>query len=270
MIHLQYREDRPIRMGFHAHAEYEVYYFHGGKCNYLIGDKLWALRPGDMLLMHGMTPHCPNPDYSEPYVRSILHFDPSYIRGVWPSSSLLLEPFAELKTHRLHLTGRDREHVESELAAMHALQQAGTALAKDRFLLKVIGLLHDIYEWCRDPIRLAAEIPNDKQKHAQAVISYIEEHYDKDIRLDDLERALHLNKHYLARLFKEVTGMTIFKYLYHRRINQARVWMALERDMSVTEVCYRTGFKHVAHFSRVFKQLVGCAPDRYRKDIANR
>ncbi|WP_240420804.1 helix-turn-helix domain-containing protein [Paenibacillus periandrae] len=51
----------------------------------------------------------------------------------------------------------------------------------------------------------------------------------------------------------------------HVRINQARIEFVLDPNVSVTDVCFRVGFKHLAHFSRVFKELVGVTPVQYKK-----
>ena len=59
----------------HSQSEYEIFYFHGGKCNYLIGNKLYALQPGDLIIMDGMTLHCANVDKRYAYSRTVLHFE---------------------------------------------------------------------------------------------------------------------------------------------------------------------------------------------------
>jgi YesN/AraC family two-component response regulator len=101
----------------------------------------------------------------------------------------------------------------------------------------------------------------------QSIITFIEANYQRDIHLDEMERGLYLSKYYLVKIFKEVTGLTIFTYLYQRRINQAKVLILLEQELSLTDICYLVGFKHPAHFSRIFKQLIGHTPEKYRRSI---
>lgn len=73
-IHMGYRLNHPIHFVFHSHDQYEIYYFHEGKCNYLIGDRIYVLEPGDLILMDGMTLHCPKIEKGAKYVRSFIHF----------------------------------------------------------------------------------------------------------------------------------------------------------------------------------------------------
>lgn len=44
---LTYYNEQPLSGGqFHSHAFYEIYYFHEGRCTYLIGDSVFTLKPG--------------------------------------------------------------------------------------------------------------------------------------------------------------------------------------------------------------------------------
>ncbi|KKO51268.1 AraC family ligand binding domain-containing protein [Paenibacillus sp. DMB20] len=74
------RNDRPVESGvFHSHPFYEIYYFHEGHCTYLIGDRIYVLKPGDLLLMNDLTLHCSHVHTDARYVRSIVHFVPGFL-----------------------------------------------------------------------------------------------------------------------------------------------------------------------------------------------
>ncbi len=107
----------------------------------------------------------------------------------------------------------------------------------------------------------------EKEKNVQNILSYIEDHFADDVNLEKLENEIHLDKHYMSHIFKEVTGTTIFTHLYTRRINQAQLLFLIEEEESVTNVCYRVGFKHLSHFSRVFKKFVGMPPEVFRQTM---
>jgi AraC-like DNA-binding protein len=38
-----------------------------------------------------------------------------------------------------------------------------------------------------------------------------------------------------------------------------------DKGISVTTVSYKVGFKHLSHFSRIFKQHVGISPEAFKK-----
>ncbi|MFC0334281.1 AraC family transcriptional regulator [Paenibacillus sepulcri] len=274
-IDFGYRVDNPIPdVQFHSHSYFEIYYFLEGDCNYLIGDKIMRLQPGDLILLHGMTLHRPNPAPDKPYIRTIIHFDPAYVHKLLQPelASLLLKPFEELGNIRISLSAQEQSEMERLYADMYALYEIKghqrSITAYDRFVMRFLELLHMIRGWCSQPVK-DYEHRSYKEHHVQGVISYLESCYmNVDLTLDDIAGALHLTKPYLSNLFKEVTGTTVFKYLYNRRINQAKILFRLEPGHSVSEVCHSVGFTHLAHFSRLFKAAVGSSPESYRKEIA--
>lgn len=264
---LTYYNEQPLSGGqFHSHAFYEIYYFHEGRCIYLIGDSVFTLKPGDLLLMNGLTLHCPNVEPDSRYVRSILHFDPAWIcKGLSETAkSILLDPFESLRNHRLTLTGANRDEFEGMLADIHRLSASTAAFRQERMTLRIQEMMYVIADWCQDAVQDQDSI-SEKERHVQHVVSFVEEHYMQDLTLEQIARDMHITKHYLSSLFKEVTGTTVFKYLYHRRINQAKILLRLHPHLSITEISQAAGFKHLAHFSRMFKAMVGTTPEYYRR-----
>lgn len=257
-----------MEMPFHSHVYYEFYYFHHGKGHYLIGDKIYALHPGDLILMNGMTLHRANIDWHHDHARTTLHFYGSHIQELLAplQATRVLNPFRQLGNLRLQLSGEDKQEVEQLLHKMDMFYtNQSDEMSRTRFLLTFLEFLHVVYELCKRPMEETVEFQSSKERHVQAIMAYIENHYQDEMDLAILEKELHLTKSYISKIFKEVTGLTFFKYVFQRRINQAKVLFLLEKERSVTDVCFMVGFKHPAHFSRLFKEMVGCTPQQYRK-----
>ncbi len=255
---------------FHSHHKYEIFYFHAGKCNYLIGDKIYVMQPGDLIIMHGMTLHRPNVDPKEEYVRSIIHFEPSYIQSLFdfPHAINTLKPFQELSNYRIHLGPSQQQEIELFFQKLLEYRNLQSQVGHNRFVLSLMDLMVFIYSVFETKLFEHVDYPSEKVKHVQNMISFIENNYQNDFHLHHLEEYFHLNRFYLSKIFKEVTGTTIFTYLLQRRINQAKILFLTEGNLSVTEVCYQVGFKHPAHFSRVFKQQVAQTAEQYKKSKA--
>ncbi|MDQ1236243.1 AraC-like DNA-binding protein [Paenibacillus sp. SORGH_AS306] len=263
-----YRSEMPFQPptvdGFHSHLHYEIYYFHAGVCTYIIGDRSYDLRPGDVLLMHGMTLHRPHPAPDQPYIRSILHFDPAVLHNyIQPEHiSELLYPFEHIGNCRLSLNPEQQAEWEQSLAYLQQIAPEPNEKVSLRFIMRMCDLLSLLAERCKQEHITYERI--GKSGYAQAILDYIEAHYMNDITLDDIADHLHLSKPYIASVFKQSTGTTVFKYLYNRRITQATLLLQYQSDLSITEASRLVGFKQLTHFSRLFKQMVGCSPEVYR------
>jgi len=271
-IRLKYKYNTPVHRSYasyHSHPQCEIYFFHGGSCNFLIGDKLYVLAPGDLIIMDGLTLHCPKIDPSVEYVRTTIHFDRDYVAGLLPLPLPvdILAPFQLLRNHVLNLDGEDRREVEDMLGRLHEANENKDPVYYNRFCLQFIDLLLYIYARCGNSLSLPRKPLSVKERNVQNIVTYIENHFTDDIHLEHLERELHLDKHYMSHIFKEVTGTTVFTHLYTRRINQAQLLFLIEEDASVTDVGYRVGFKHSSHFSRIFKKFVGMTPDAFRQSM---
>lgn len=253
-------------MAYHSHFQYEIYYFHGGKVNYLINDRIYVLEAGDLLLMHGMTLHRAHIDPSEPYHRTTLHMDPSYFKQIIQPSFApdLLIPFQKLQNVRLQLRGAEKIEIEATLHKLEQLFKQHTTHSHQRFHAVLLDLMLMICELCKVPLEAIHSFPSSKEHHVQAVISYLEKNYSDDITLEGIQSELHLSKYYLSKTFKEVTGITIFQFLMQRRIYQAKVEL-IDSNQPITDIGYEVGFKHPSHFSRAFKLQTFLTPEQYRK-----
>ena len=74
---------------------------------------------------------------------------------------------------------------------------------------------------------------------------------------------LHLSANYFGDLVKRLTGKTAQEHIRLRLIDAAKERIA-DPARSIAEVAYELGFKYPAHFTRLFKNMVGCTPHRYR------
>ncbi len=74
---------------------------------------------------------------------------------------------------------------------------------------------------------------------------------------------LHLSANYFGDVFKRETGQSAKEYIQEKIINLAKD-KVFEKDKTVNEIAYELGFKYPQHFTRLFKQRVGCTPNEYK------
>jgi AraC family transcriptional regulator len=105
--------------------------------------------------------------------------------------------------------------------------------------------------------------PNGKQglgdMALRRVQEYVQEHLAADLSLADMARVAGISPYHFARLFRQSTGRSPYRYLIEQRIARAQ---ALLRDsrLSVADVAVRVGFYDHSHLSRHFKRVTGATP----------
>jgi two-component system response regulator YesN len=102
-----------------------------------------------------------------------------------------------------------------------------------------------------------------KIKLIQQIISYIYDNYEIDLSLQRVADHFEISTYQLSRAFKEEVGMNFIDYLINYRISKAKEWL-VHSDMPIKEITERLRYTNTQNFSRVFKQITGVPPGKYR------
>ena len=122
----------------------------------------------------------------------------------------------------------------------------------------VTELIHWIYS--HSQIRTQDEARGPLQK----MLAVINEK-DGVTSLHEISGILHLDKHYLCRLFKEKTGITLSEYLSDKIFGKSRKLLE-STSYSMEEIARECGFSSAASFTRFFKNKCGMPPSKFRKN----
>jgi len=81
--------------------------------------------------------------------------------------------------------------------------------------------------------------------------------------LSQLARKSGLNEFKLKKGFKEEFGNTVYGYLLEHKLDKARI-MLQEKESSISEIAFITGYSSPAHFSTAFRKQFGFTPSTIR------
>ncbi|MGI9049733.1 MAG: helix-turn-helix transcriptional regulator [Rubrobacteraceae bacterium] len=84
------------------------------------------------------------------------------------------------------------------------------------------------------------------------------------LSLGDMADIAHLSPYHFARTFRRVTGVPPGEFLSALRLEEAKR-LLLTTDLSVSEICFETGYSSLGTFTTRFKRLVGMSPGRLRR-----
>jgi AraC-like DNA-binding protein len=109
-----------------------------------------------------------------------------------------------------------------------------------------------------------AQFPKHKTKSLTAKAkTFMELHYARQCHQNALERECGVDINYLNTVFKKEAGMTLYDYLTHVRMEQAKHQLETTGD-SVADIARRTGYPNNNSFSRAFKRVEKCTPLDFR------
>lgn len=101
----------------------------------------------------------------------------------------------------------------------------------------------------------------------EAAKQYIQEHLSEDLSLETVSAQVYLSSKYLSKLFKEEIGITYTDYVTGQRMERAK--MLLEKNnMTIEQISNTVGYATAAYFIKKFKELHGCTPGNYLRNIA--
>lgn len=104
------------------------------------------------------------------------------------------------------------------------------------------------------------------EKMKNIIINHIH-HSDDEIHQnfsDILAGSLHKDYSYLSKLFSEVEGITIEKFIINHKIEKIKELIIYD-EQSLSQIAYKLNYSSVAHLSNQFKKVTGLTPSHFRK-----
>ena len=85
-----------------------------------------------------------------------------------------------------------------------------------------------------------------------------------NVTLEGISKELGRSCSYISHVFKKNTGRSIRAYCNELKLFEAQKLLT-STDLSVTEIAFEAGFEDTAYFIRLFRELYGITPNKYRK-----
>lgn len=165
------------------------------------------------------------------------------------------------------------------LSALWSVLSSSASAADDRtfrldellMALNRCGSAAELAEWMDGQVtRMLAHLKEEMQGRKSHILvdrvihEFIEKEYHRDLSLEEIASALHVNRNYLSQLFKKITGEPFVTYLNKYRVEKAKELLMTGRYM-VYEISEMVGFQNPTYFSQVFKSLTGFSPSAYNR-----
>ena len=246
----------------HYHQNLDLLYVLAGSVDVVIDDKIFQLKPEDMILIN------------------------SNKRHKFENSGNLLAIRFEIDYYLLSQTVGSTQilflcnSVADKNSAYDKLRQQMKEIVKynyssgllDRCYLQSLNyeLLHLLianFMVKTDEAKVLFYNNSDKERIGE-IQSYIQGHYQSAISLNDLAEQMYLTPAYLSKYIKKKFGMTFMDYLNNVRLFHA-VDELIYTNKSLTHIAMDNGFCTSAAFNKSFKKVFNMSPGEYRRSAEN-
>lgn len=110
---------------------------------------------------------------------------------------------------------------------------------------------------------IVPSLHREHHRQINRVFQYITVHYKEGISQKEVAEFVGNNPAVFSNFFKKTVGVTFDQYVNSLRISHA-CQLLIDSDLSVLEMCHRSGFNNLSNFNRRFLQEKTMSPRRFR------
>lgn len=96
-------------------------------------------------------------------------------------------------------------------------------------------------------------------------ISYIFDHMDENVTVDDVARHCAYSKYHLTRMFRENTDEALYQFIKRVRLERSAWRLKVEKERSITEIGGEYGYSS-SNFATAFRKHLDLSPAEFRKN----
>lgn len=241
----------------HSHNEIEFIQVISGNGTVIKKDKTYVLKSQHIYAIDARQAHIvyPQPEDCRDYVRNKIVIDADSFTEFYGDIGEICEKIFDSDP----VCTASNSEIDKIYKTVSELCNSGNKEDITFAAAYVTQLIHWIY--------LNSEVKSntDNKDTFQKMLCIINES-DGITSLGALSRKMHLDKHYLCRLFKERAGLTLSEYLAEKTLEKSRKLLE-STPCSIEDISQQCGFSSQASFSRFFKNKCGITPSEYRKNV---
>lgn len=255
-----YNDTTLTKVDTHSHSYYEFYLFMEGDVSIEIGDTLYPINSGDIMLLPPHISHRPViHSLTKPYKRFVFWISQEYCNHLLSLSPDYVYLMQYVQTNKEYI-------FHTDTITFYSIQSKALRLIEE-MQSDYFGK-HAQISLCVNDLVLHLNRVIYKQKHTkksgeelslyQNLCAFIEEHLDEELSLERLSAQFFVSKYHISHTFKENLGISIHQYITKKRLSLCRE--AIIGGMSITKAYQTFGFGDYSSFFRAFKKEYGISP----------
>ncbi len=258
--------ERGFVMEPEKHDFKEIYYILDGVADCFIEDQQIKLEPENIFIVPDGVTHYLRDHKNSPLSLYVLAIKWSSLTD-FPNFNQQLDKLDELsKMHirplnRYNYAAYEIRTIIRRILYEQRLKHFGYVLAIQADTMSLIIALNRIFQ--NIPVLHHSGKKNPTIDRIQKVADYITTNFFEPISVENSARMACLSGRQFTNQFKAVYGVTFTQFLRYHRIKYTQRLLT-ETNQQIAHICFESGFNDLAHFYRVFKQITGKSPRKYR------
>jgi AraC-like DNA-binding protein len=248
---LRVNEGRDLTFPLHLHMQAELIYMLSGATHVTVESKRVLLREGEAALVFPGSVHGYETNGESRHLLAI--WDPSLLGEYREVLTGFHCPDPFLSREAVH---PDVPHCLKALSGSSELDES----LRRAYLMVALGRALDALPL--EPLKS----PGGRDA-LHSLLTYISAHLSEPLSLEDLSRALFLNKYTVSKLFSEQVGCSLNTYVNALRVSMAESLLRGPRA-DVREIAERCGFGSERTLYRAFRSQRGVTPGQTRRALA--
>jgi len=252
--------------GWHYHPELELVYVNGGSGKRQIGSHVSYYRNGDLILIGSNLPHCGFTDKltgnkSETLVQMKADFLGSDFFNI-PEMKNIQKLF-EVAKGGIAFSGKTKMKVGEKMEILE-YQTDFQRLLSILNILNILATSSEMNVLNAEGFSIETEVKDNDR--INIVFNHVKTNFKEDISLEQISNMVSMTVPSFFRYFKKITNKTFTQFVNEYRLVHASKLLA-EQPISITQVCYDSGFNNFSHFNKSFKAFTGQNPSEYRNQL---
>jgi AraC-like DNA-binding protein/quercetin dioxygenase-like cupin family protein len=253
----------------HSHvSKYELNFIINGMGRRFVAGNISNFDPGDLLFMAPGVPHCWEIDNKEEEPTAItIHLKEELLEAATKNVPELsfLEELLKKSKHGLHLKGFNSERLMELFNKVMHLESSFDSFIKVLEILKFISKIEDTETLEMAEFNWNTNLPQNQR--LKKVYEYVFYNFKDSIKLNEVAAQVGITEGAFCTFFKKSTKKTFSHFIKEVRIGYACKLLHEDKDRTISQICFESGYNNFANFNRQFKEITGTNPKNYRNRI---
>jgi AraC-like DNA-binding protein/quercetin dioxygenase-like cupin family protein len=249
---------------YHFHPEYEIVCVLNGSGTRHVGNNLSHYKNGDLVFMGPNLPHAGFGLNAHGLHEEIV----VQIKEEVFSQSVVTRPemaaicaLLEKVKYGISFTGQTKEKLTKKLIRLLKLPSF------DKFI-ELLSILHIMatsaeYELLNPDASISSAVTKNNIR-MQNIFNYVEQHFHEEIQIKKIASVANLSVPSFCNYFRKIMNSTFTDFVNQYRIQRA--CQLLQKEKTIYETCFESGFNNVAYFNKVFKLVTKKTPSAFKKE----